>query len=211
MVYTIIIESKELRVKGSSNVLYAALDNGFYIPNLCSIRENLKPFASCRLCFIEVAGQPNPVTACTERIIDGMQITLKSARIIRLRKRSFDLLMSSHLTDCSHCQKNKKCDLQKIAKMEHFKFNETRLKKIDFDFPIDSSHPLFSLDNNKCVLCGKCIWVCRKQAAGVLDFAYRGIQTRVSTFAGIPLAEACSDSCFACVPACPVGALYAKE
>jgi bidirectional [NiFe] hydrogenase diaphorase subunit len=211
MFCTITIEEKEIKTKAGASVLYAALDNGFYVPNLCSIRNNPNPFGSCRLCFVEIAGRPAPVTSCTERVSDGMKVTLQSPRIRRLRKSSFDLLMSNHRLDCSHCDRNRRCDLQKIAKSERFKLRTPSLKKIDFDLPIESSHPLFSLDRNKCVLCGKCIWICSKEGSGALDFAYRGIRTQVSTFAGIPLAEACRDACLACVTICPVSALYLKQ
>jgi bidirectional [NiFe] hydrogenase diaphorase subunit len=211
MICTIKIEGTEIKAKKGSNVLYTALDHGFYIPNLCSIRDNPKPFASCRLCFVEISGQPGPVTACTQRAVDGMEITLRSPSIHRMRKTSFDLLMSNHRLNCSHCLKNKRCDLQKIAKFDHFKLEDNRFKKMDFDIPIDSSHPLFSLDISKCVLCGKCIWVCRKEGSGALDFAYRGVKTRVSTFGGMPLADACHNPCLACVAACPVSALYFKK
>ena len=208
---TITIDGREIKAKAKSNLLWTALDNGFYIPNLCAIRDNPRPFASCRLCFVEIAGKAEPVTACSETVSDGMSVTLQSPRINRLRKSSFDLLMSNHRLDCSHCDKNRKCELQKIAHAEHFKLTNRHLKKIDQGFPVDSSHPLFSLDRNKCVLCGKCIWVCQHGGEGVLDFAHRGIRTMVSTFAGMPLSETACNSCLACVTVCPVGALYLKQ
>jgi bidirectional [NiFe] hydrogenase diaphorase subunit len=207
---SIILEGTEVRAKAGSNLLWTALDNGFFIPNLCSIRVNPKPFASCRLCFVEIAGRPEPVTACTETAVDGMAVTLQSTRIRRLRKSSFDLLISNHRVACSSCCKNRQCDLQKIARAERFGLREHQLPKIDFDLPVDSSHPMFSLDRNKCVLCGKCIWVCQEKAAGALEFAHRGIKTIVSTFADLPLAEATCNSCLECVAVCPVGALYPK-
>ena len=46
---------------------------------------------------------------------------------------------------------------------------------------------------------------------GILDFAFRGINTRVSTIADISLAEAGCDSCLACVAVCPVGSLVVKS
>lgn len=208
---TIIIEGREIKAKANSRLLWAALDNGYIIPNLCAMRNIPKPFASCRLCYVEIEGRAEPVTACTEPVVDGMTVKLQSPRISRLRKSSFDLLMSNHRTDCSHCEINRRCDLQNIAHSEHFKLKNKNLKKIDFNLPIDSSHPLFSFDRNKCILCGKCIWVCQHDGQGVLDFAYRGINTAVSTFAGTALSETACDSCLACVAVCPVSALYLKQ
>lgn len=208
---TVFIEGREIRIKAKSNLLYAALDNGYYIPNLCSIRANDTPLASCRLCFVEISGRPEPVTACTESVFDGMEIKLNSPRIRRLRKSSFDLLVSNHRLDCNHCNRNKHCDLQQIARSQHFGLGHSKLQRIDFDIPVDSSHKLFSLDRNKCVLCGRCIWICRQNGSGVLDFAFRGIRTIISTFAGIPLGETACNSCLQCVAVCPVGALYYND
>jgi formate dehydrogenase major subunit/NADH-quinone oxidoreductase subunit G len=191
-------------------MLSTIIVDGIFIPNLCSIRENSKPLASCRLCFVEVAGLPNPVTSCTEKVKDGMKVTINSPRTTVLRRSSFNLLLSRHRLDCGRCPKNRKCELQHIASLEHFKLNDKRLKKIAADYDVDTSHRLFAFDKNKCVLCGRCVWVCQREGTGVLDFAYRGINTMVSTFAGMPLSETECNSCLSCVTVCPVGALYAK-
>jgi len=221
MLCTIIIEGKEIRVKARANLLWAALDNGFFIPNLCSIRDKEKPYASCRLCFVEIAGRREPVTSCTEKVYDGMAIKLVSPEITRLRQVAFDLLLSSHKLDCAHCVKNRNCELQKIAAAEHFKLRGRRpflnvfarppQRPRQSDLPPDTSHPLINFDRSKCVLCGRCVWACQEQGRSVLDFAYRGIKTTISTFAGLPLSETDCNSCLACTSVCPVGALYLKS
>ncbi len=211
MLYTIFIDGTEIKTKANSSLLWVALDNGFYIPNLCSIRDIERPAGSCRLCFVEIEGMEQPVTACTEGLRDGMKVRLNSPTISRIRKSAFDLLLSSHKVDCAHCVKNKKCELQNIAGRERWKLNDKRFKKIGGNLPIDSSHPAIVFDRNKCVLCGKCVWVCHEEGSGILDFAYRGIRTMVATFADMPLAEAGCNSCLACVAICPVGALYKKQ
>jgi bidirectional [NiFe] hydrogenase diaphorase subunit len=210
MLSTIIIDNKEIKARHASNLLWTALDNGFYIPNLCTMRDVEKPFASCRLCFVEIKGQPRPVTACTQTLNDGMVISLTSPAITRLRKTAFNLLLSNHNLDCSRCMKNRHCELQHIAHILHIKMNDKQYKKIYNDAAVDSSHPEFVFDTNKCILCGRCVYVCHKEGKGVLDFAYRGIHTVVSTFAGIPLSETECNSCGNCIKVCPVGALYNK-
>ena len=213
MLCTIIIERKEIRVKARANLLWAALDNGFYIPNLCSIKDKPKPYASCRLCFVEIGGRPGPVTACTEKTQDGLVVQVQTPRIARLRRAAFDLLLSNHRLDCAHCVKNRNCELQKIAARCGFR---AHLKARPYGNPViagppDTSHPLINFDRDKCVLCGRCVWVCQQQGRSVLDFAYRGIKTTISTFAGMPLSETDCDSCLACTSVCPVGALYVKS
>ncbi|HIE16997.1 MAG TPA: ferredoxin, partial [Dehalococcoidia bacterium] len=168
------------------------------------------PFASCRLCFVEIEGRSAPVTACTEPVSDGMVIKLNTPRVKRLRNAAFELLLTHHHLDCRNCAKNRKCELQNIASQLGLKLKPKRLRHIPRELPIDSSHTLFTYDPNKCILCGKCVWVCHEQGSGILDFAFRGIDTVVSTFSGIPLAEAGCTSCLACVAVCPVGALVTK-
>lgn len=195
-----------------ANLLWVALDNGFYIPNLCATRGLRRPPASCRLCFVEIAGRPGgPVTACTEKVCDGLSVTLNSPSIRRMRQASFNLLLSNHVLDCARCVKNKICELQNIAAHEHFKLNDRRFNKTPLEYPIDSSHPLIIFDRNKCVLCGKCIRACHESGTSVLDFAYRGLKTIVSTFSQMPLAETDCNSCLACAAACPVGSIYLRS
>jgi bidirectional [NiFe] hydrogenase diaphorase subunit len=207
---TLTIDGVEVKAEQGANLLWAALDNGFYIPNMCAVRELDPPFASCRLCFVEIEGRNAPVTACTETVSDSMVIHLNTPKVQRLRNTAFELLLSHHHLDCRNCAKNRNCELQNIASRLGLKLRLKRFRRIPRELPVDSSHPLFTYDPNKCVVCGKCVWVCHEQGTGILDFAFRGIDTIVTTLAGIPLAETGCNSCLACVAVCPVGALVAK-
>lgn len=207
---TFIIDGIEVKTKEGVNLLWAALDNGFYIPNLCALKDVNPPAASCRLCFVEIEGRREPIAACNQSIIDGMIVHLNTKKVKRIRNTAFELLLSHHIVNCAHCDKNHNCELQNIAAKTGLKLKLKIFHQIQRDFPVDSSHPLFYYNPNKCVLCGKCINICQEQGNGTLDFAFRGISTIVSTFAGIPLSEACTNSCLACVAVCPVGSLVAK-
>ncbi len=211
MLVNCIIDGIEIKARKGEKILWVALDNGFYIPNLCAIRGVNPPFASCRLCFVEIEGRQFPVTSCTEPVSDGMVVHLNTPRVNKLRSTAFEFLISHHHLDCAHCAKNGKCGLQDTAARLKLRLKPKRLKQIPRNLPVDSSHPLFIYDPNKCILCGKCVWVCHEKGAGTLDFAFRGIDTVVSTFAGMPLAEAECEACLACVDVCPVGALVPKE
>ncbi len=181
-------------------------------PQPMRIRDNPTAFCFLQAVLCGNSRKTEPVTACTENVADGMNVTLQSPRINRLRKSSFDLLMSNHRLDCAHCDKNKKCDLQKIAQLQHFRLtNRHAQERLTSIFRWTPAIPLFSLDRNKCVLCGKCIWVCQQGGKACWISPYRGINTVVSTFAGMPLAETACNSCLACVAVCPVGALYLKQ
>ena len=206
------IDGKKITATEGEKLLWVALDNGIYIPNLCALRDNSEPPAACRLCFVEVAGKEQPVTACTEEITDGMVVNTRGEEALRLARSGFELLLASHPVDCAHCSSNGSCELQKIARHLKIKLKTKRLRKLLRELPVDDSNPLFTYDPNKCVLCGRCVWVCRERLGiGVLGFAHRGFERVVTTFADEPLGESRCQECGDCVIACPTGALTFKE
>ena len=206
------IDGKAVRAAEGEKILWAALGSGIYIPNLCAIREMTQPFAACRLCFVEVTGTDTPVLACTTAVAEGMAVNTRGPTSLRLSRTAFELLLASHPVDCGHCAKSGSCELQEIARHLGIRLNTKRFRKILPDLPIDSSSPVFIYDPNKCVLCGKCVWVCReKLGIGAIGFAYRGFRRVVTTFGDGPIAESACCGCGECVTACPVGALVFKE
>lgn len=200
-----------MKAREGDRLLWVALDHGIYIPNLCAIREADPPFGGCRLCYVDIEGRQAPVTACSQPVEDGMAVHTDTPRVKQLRRTAFELLLSHHHLDCAHCPKNRSCELQKIAARQGFKLKLQRLRPIARDLPVDTSHPLFTYDPNKCVLCGKCVWVCQRHGVGAIDFAFRGLETMIATFDRIPMAEARCDSCLECVRVCPVGSLAVKD
>lgn len=206
------IDDKIINAPGGEKILWAALDHGIYIPNLCAIRETGEPFAACRLCFVEVEGMDEPVTACTEPVREGMVIHTQGERALRLARTSAELLLASHPLDCGRCEKNRLCELQKIAEHLNIKLKTKRFRRLERNLPIDDSSSLFTYDPNKCVLCGRCVWACREQLkVGAIGFTRRGFKRMVSTFENRPLAESRCQQCGRCVRICPVGALTSKK
>jgi bidirectional [NiFe] hydrogenase diaphorase subunit len=205
------IDGKKIIAAEGENILFAALENGIYIPNLCALREKSEPPASCRLCFVEVEGWGEPVTACTEPVREGMVVHTRNKSALRLARTAAELLLSNHPLDCSHCSKSRSCELLKIAKYLGIKVKANRFRKLERNLPIDESLSIFTFDPNKCVLCGKCVWVCQEQLGiGAIGFTRRGFKRIVSTYQDVPLAESRCSQCGECVKVCPVGALTFK-
>lgn len=209
---SLIIDDKKVTAREGEKILWAALNNGIYIPNLCALRDALEPPASCRLCFVEVEGKRKPVTACTETVEQGMVVNSRGSNALRLARTAFELFLSSLPVDCAHCPSSGSCELQKIAAHLGMKLKTRRFKKLLRELPIDSSSPIFIYDPNKCVLCGRCVWVCQERLGiGILGFARRGFQRVVTTFGDLPIAESKCQDCGECVIACPTGALTFKD
>lgn len=205
------IDGKQITATEGQSVLWAALDNDIYIPNLCAIREKSDPSASCRLCFVEVEGKPAPVTACTEMVTEGITVNTDGDSARRLARSSLELLLASHPVDCANCAANGNCELQRAAKHLGVKLNTKRFPKLLKELPIDESSPVFTFDPNKCVLCGKCIWKCRDVGTGAIGFAHRGFDREVTSFGGEPIGLSKCNQCGDCADICPVGALVRKQ
>jgi len=209
---TFMVDGRPVKARAGDKVLWAVLDAGIYIPHLCAIRECARPFGACRLCFVEIEGKENPVTACSESVEEGLCVHTHSPRVDRLRRTAFELLMSHHDLDCANCPKNRKCELQRLAAYLKVSLKPKRLKKLETERPIDDSHPLIVLNPNRCVLCGKCVWVCNEvEKAGAIDFVLRGLMTQVAPFNREPLARSSCTGCMRCVEICPTGAITRKE
>jgi len=209
---TLTIDGKRVEASNGATVLEAALDAGIYIPTLC-YAPDLKPYGACRLCIVEIEGMRGLVTSCTTRATDGMVVHTETPRVDRSRRISMELIMANHQGDCLTCVKNQQCELQKIAlylgiEQEHF----DRLRKSTRVLPIDTSHPAFDRDPNKCILCAKCVRACHEIACvSAIDLAFRGYDAKVSTFGDKPILESICQSCGECIEHCPTGALMPKK
>jgi bidirectional [NiFe] hydrogenase diaphorase subunit len=209
---TLTIDGKRIKAQEGKKLLRVALDNDIYIPNLCAIEDNPEPLAACRLCFVEVEGKEKLITACTETVVEGMVVNTRAEKALRLVRTGFELIMASHPVDCAHCTKSGSCELQKIARHIGAKLKSRRLRQLQRHLPIDDSHPLFIYDPNKCVLCGRCVWVCRRRLGiGVFGFAHRGFQRVVTTFGDEPIGNSRCEGCAECISVCPTGALVFKD
>ncbi len=209
---TVTIDDREIKTRCGEKILWAALENDIYIPHLCAIKEEARPNASCRLCFVEIEGHERPVTSCTREVEEGMVVKTRSPRLDRLVKTGFELLLSDHNLNCRECPANRNCALQVIAKKRDFKLKRDRIKPIESEFELDDSPAEFAFDRSRCVLCGQCIWADRVEAeVGAIGFSNRGLKRVVTTFNDLPLADSICTECKLCVDACPVGALYYKK
>lgn len=207
---SLVIDGKKVSARMGERVLKVSLENGIWIPNLCFLPEAEVPFGGCRLCWVEVEGRTRPVPACSEPVQEGMVVSTRGRSAERLRKSSFELILSRHRLDCKNCPANRRCGLQQIARSCGYKLKKERFPGEDPGFTVDASHDLFVFDPNRCVLCGKCVWVCATRSAGILDFSRRSLNCRISTFDDRPLGESECNGCLECVDVCPVGALERK-
>lgn len=206
------VDDQEIQAEEGQRLLWAILNAGIWIPNLCSIEGVEPPRGDCRLCWVEIEGRPKPVTSCTVRVEPGLVVHTRTEKVDRMVRAAFELLMSTHRLDCKRCAGNRRCELQHIANTRKLKLRPKRLPKIEPDFPEDTSRPDLGINPNHCVLCGKCVHVCEHEVGkGILAFTQRGMATRISTFDDRPMSEQDCGGCTRCAEVCPVGAIYIRK
>jgi len=205
------INGRQVTARKGATVLEAALEAGIYIPKLC-YDPDLKPYGGCRLCVVEIEKMRGLVSSCTTPATEGMVVHTDTPRVNQSRRITMELISASHHGDCLACAKSQDCELLKIARylgieQEHI----DRLRKSVQLLPVDTSHPAFIRDLNKCILCAKCVRACHEVVChDVIDIAFRGNSARIATFGDKPIAESICKSCGECVVRCPTGALVPK-
>ena len=202
------IDGKQAEAPAGTNLIDAAELSGVHIPNLCYIK-GMKGIGACRLCLVEVEGLKAPVIACNTKVKEGMVINTKTDRVQEVRKFVIDLLLSMHPLDCMTCTKAGGCNLQKYA--YDFELKESSFTRKMSGYPTDEANPFIKRDPEYCILCGRCVRVCKEQGTNVLDFMGRGIESKVITANDRPLQESGCTFCGSCVDACPVNALLESD
>lgn len=204
------VDGKQVETKPGTTLLQACLENGIYIPHLCFLRGVREPHASCRLCFVEVRGERAPVTSCTVVAQDGMEVWTDTPDVRALQKAAFRLLMSVHRVDCGHCPANKRCELQRIAKVLKVGLKAPGLESHFKEPEVVRDHPAVDYYPNRCVLCGRCVHTCLAGAGRpLMTFAKRGFDTIISFYGADQSRTPCKD-CRACIEVCPVSALVLR-
>lgn len=206
------VDGRILEVEPGANLLAVCLANGIFIPHLCYLEAVEPAAASCRLCFVDIEGRTLPVPACTVTVGSPLVVHTGSPAVRRLQKAGLQLLLSAHRVACKNCPANRRCDLQRIARFLKVGLTPGNLDRYLKEPEVDSTHPCLNYYPNRCVLCGRCVHVCRRQNRDViLTFAKRGFDTVVGTYDISPSASHSCGDCRACVDICPVAALLPKQ
>ena len=207
----IIINDQEVKCTPDEYIIDIARRVGIRIPNLC-LHERLERTANCRLCIVEVEanGKRRVVTSCSTKATDGLKVYTHTPKILEDRRINIELLLANHDLNCPICPKNLNCKLQTYS--ADLMVKETRFNGWRKEFPVDESSPSIRRDNNRCILCGKCIKMCNDiQTVYAIDQNFRGVHTVVSPPLGHNMNESACVNCGQCVIACPTGALTEKS
>jgi len=205
----ITINGQEITTEAGRSILEAAREAGIDIPTLCD-HPALQPIGACRMCLVEIAGQRGLQPACTSQVVEGMEVQTESSAVVEARKFILQLLFAERNHFCMYCQMSGNCELQDLAYrygLDHWTY-ERAYPKLE----VDSSHPYFILDHNRCVLCQRCVRACDEIAGNhTLGVRERGINSMICADLNVPLGESSCISCGTCVQVCPTGALLDRK
>ena len=173
----LIINNKKISVPEETTILEAAKQNNILIPNLCYL-EKIHKIGSCRICVVEVEGMRNLQASCMVTVREGMKVYTNSERVKKTRNVLFELMLSDHPKDCLKCERNQKCELQKLG--EQIQIKEARFEGQKSQEVMDISSPSIIRDTSKCILCRRCVTVCNEiQGVGALNPQKRGFKTQI--------------------------------
>ncbi|NCC30146.1 MAG: bidirectional hydrogenase complex protein HoxU [Gammaproteobacteria bacterium] len=205
-VVTLNIDGRDLSAREDETIIEVCRENQIPIPSLCYL-EGLSIWGACRLCLVELAGQGRLLAACSMRVTEGMQIQTNTEKLQRYRRTIVELLFAERNHVCSVCVSNGHCELQYLA--QKCGVDHVRVPYRQASYHVDSSHEMFRLDHDRCILCTRCVRVCDEiEGAHTWDVMGRGSECRVITDMAQPWGESdtCT-SCGKCVQVCPTGAL----
>lgn len=193
-----------------TTVLQAARHLGIEIPTLCYLKD-INEIGACRICVVEVVGQKNLAPACVTPVREDMEILTNSKRVFEARKQNLELILSTHNKSCLTCVRSGNCELQKMCK--DFKVENGNLYEGEkIQWKIDDSAIHMIRDNNKCILCRRCVAVCNKvQAIGCIGANERGFETHIGCAYEQTLGDSSCISCGQCIVVCPTGAIVEKD
>lgn len=183
---------------------------GINIPTLCFLKD-VNEIGACRMCVAEVKGARSLVASCVyplER--EGTEVFTNSKKVQDSRRMTLELILSNHDRNCLSCSRSGSCELQQMC-ADFGVEDASRFDGFNPDLEPDTSTLHLVRNNNKCILCRRCVAACNDQFVGVIGANNRGFDTEIGCAFNKKLADTACVSCGQCTAVCPTGALTERD
>src|SRR5512137_733622 len=175
-VVTLTINDELVSAQEGQSLLSVLREHGIDMPTLCHL-DGLSERGGCRLCMVELEGNARLQAACVTPVAEGMVVHTHSERLVKYRQMILELLFAERNHVCAVCVMNGHCELQ--AQAANLNVTSVRYDYLCPDLPVDVSHERFGLDQNRCILCLRCVRVCDEvEGAHTKDVMGRGVDSR---------------------------------
>lgn len=202
------INDKDYSVPASYTILDAARDANVHIPTLCYLKD-INQIGACRMCLVEIKGARALQAACVYPVSEGLEIYTNTPKVRAARKATLELILSNHEKKCLTCVRNRNCELQQLS--EELGIDDLRYEGENIHYELDDSSTSLVRDNNKCILCRRCVAACKNQTISVIGCSERGFRTHIASTFEKDIKDVGCIFCGQCIVSCPVGALYEKN
>lgn len=201
------INGKEIEVKEGTTIIEAMYKMNESIAHYC-YHPGLSVAGVCRLCMVEIAGNPRVQIACNTTITEGMVINNTSPKVKEAVKWGLDFHLINHPLDCPICDQAGECGLQDQY-MQFGKYDPEMAEKKQKKHKVVDLGPTVVLDSERCILCSRCVrFTDEVSKTNELGLFNRGDRTEIGTVEGTQLNNKYSLNV---VDICPVGALTSKD